>query len=323
MNTLAYVACSVSLTSTGNTIQLLPPGEFRAKDGRPADVAAWKLDAQSAAALIAASTGAGRFVIDYEHQTLNAAANGKPAPASGWFKTLEWREGEGLYATDVEWTDKARQMVQAGEYRYISPVIAYDRNTGAVTKLVSAALTNSPAIEGMEEVTALTLAAKGDPVAELRRYMAGQDDPAALRIADQVEALVSATRDALAQLRTQTEAARQAQTQVSALTRQMRETRINDLIEAALTDARLLPFQVEAARQIAETDLDALTTILDRPAISPALVGMQTQGMKMDTTRTTALTREDMHVCAITGRTPDEFAALKRRYADEDSGTLD
>ncbi len=319
-----YAACTVALTSTGNTIQLLPAGEFRAQDGRPNDVDAWTLDATSAAALIEASTGAGKFLIDYEHQSLNAQANGQPAPAAGWFKTLEWREGEGLYATDVEWTDKARQMIQSGEYRYISPVISYDKATGAVTRLVSAALTNSPAIDGMEEVTALTLVNEADPVAALRRYMAKQVDPAALRIADQVEALVAATREALAQLKAQSAAARQAQTQVSALTRQMQAARIDAVIDSALDEARLLPAQAEAARRLAETDIEALTAVLNRPAIVPALLGMQSDGIKRPAAhRGATLTREDMHMCSLTGRKPEEFAALKRRFEAEDTGTPD
>lgn len=323
MTRLAYVACAVALSSTGNAIQLLPAGEFRSKDGRPNDVDAWTLDAASAAALIAASTGKGRFVIDYEHQSLKTAENGQPAPAAGWFTTLEWRDEAGLFATDVEWTDKARQMIQAGEYRYISPVIVYDHETGAITKLVSAALTNSPAIDGMEEVTALTHSAGADPVTELRRYMARQNDPAALKIAAQVEALVNTTRDTLQALKAQTAATRQAQSQVSALTREMHDARISGVIEAALNDARLLPFQVEAARRLAATDLEALTAILDRPAIVPALVGMQSERVQRGESAPVALSREEKHVCALSGRTPQEFAELKRRFTTEDTGLAD
>jgi phage I-like protein len=66
------------------------------------------------------------YVIDYEHQTLRSAKNGLPAPASGWFKKLEWREGVGLFAVDVEWTDAAAAAIDAGEYRFISPVFLYD-----------------------------------------------------------------------------------------------------------------------------------------------------------------------------------------------------
>ncbi|MBJ5275993.1 hypothetical protein JGG07_24830, partial [Salmonella enterica subsp. enterica serovar London] len=91
------------------------------------------------------------YVLDYEHQTLRAAKNGLPAPAAAFFKKLEWRDGEGLFAIDVEWTAAAAAMVEAKEYRFISPVFSYDK-TGQVLELLNAALTNTPAVDGMEEV---------------------------------------------------------------------------------------------------------------------------------------------------------------------------
>lgn len=145
-------ACALSLT-TGRELQLLPAGQFKARDGRPHDAGIWFIDADIAAALIAA-VGARKTpcVIDFEHQTLLAKENGKPAPAAGWFHKLEWREGIGLFAVDVDWTERAAEMIEKKEYRFISPVIGYDKATGAVTSLYMAAITNNPAIDGMSEV---------------------------------------------------------------------------------------------------------------------------------------------------------------------------
>ncbi len=149
---LAVAACSMALT-TGSELQLLPAGDFRARDGRPADAPGWTTNADVAAVLVSAAAARGTpYVIDYEHQTLLAKENGKPAPAAGWFSKLEWRDGVGLFAIDVEWTAPAQGMIAANEYRYISPVIGYDRATGAVTALYMAAITNNPAIDGMDSV---------------------------------------------------------------------------------------------------------------------------------------------------------------------------
>lgn len=148
----AIAACAFAVTS-GSELQLLPAGEFRATDGRPKDAPFWLINAEIAANLIAQLDGRdNRLVIDYEHQSLLAAENGKPAPASGWFKKLEWREGSGLWAVDVEWTEAAAAMIDAKEYQYISPVFSYNKKTGAVTGLLNAALTNNPALDGMSEV---------------------------------------------------------------------------------------------------------------------------------------------------------------------------
>lgn len=154
---LAALSAQIELSdgAAPAAIQLLPAGTFRAEDGRPTDAPAWTLDAASAQTLIdqiAARTN--RVVIDYEHQTVHAKANGQPAPAAGWFKALEWREGSGLWAVGVQWTDRARQMIAAGEYRFISPVFTYDRKTGAITRILHAALTNDPALDGMAAVAA-------------------------------------------------------------------------------------------------------------------------------------------------------------------------
>ncbi|EDN4425259.1 hypothetical protein ZZ71_02885 [Salmonella enterica subsp. enterica serovar Kentucky] len=139
-------------TATPGVIQLFPAGEFRARDGRPTECAAWLMTREIAERLIAAADARDTpYVLDYEHQTLRAAKNGQPAPASAFFKKLEWRDGEGLFAIDVEWTATAAAMVEAGEYRFISPVFSYDK-TGQVLEILNAALTNTPALDGMEEV---------------------------------------------------------------------------------------------------------------------------------------------------------------------------
>ncbi|AKU21880.1 phage protease [Massilia sp. NR 4-1] len=149
---MAIAACSLSLTG-GNELQLTPAGAFKGRDGRPHEVPSWRIDAQLAQRLIAAAAArVTPYVIDYEHQTLLAKKNGKPAPAAGWFKKLEWREGVGLFAIDVQWTNRAAAMIEANEYKFISPVIAYDDKTGDVIGLLMAAVTNNPAIDGMEEV---------------------------------------------------------------------------------------------------------------------------------------------------------------------------
>lgn len=137
---------------SSGVIQLFPAGKFRALDGRPTECDHWLMTAEIAQPLIDAAAARNTdYVLDYEHQTLKAAQNGQPAPASAWFRQLEWREGEGLFATGVRWTKNAAAMIDADEYRYISPVFAYNSD-GRVVQLLHAALTNTPALDDMEEV---------------------------------------------------------------------------------------------------------------------------------------------------------------------------
>ena len=134
-------------------LQVLPAGDFKPRDGRPMPKSgSWHIDAALAAKVIAAFNARKTpIVLDYEHQTLQAEENGKPAPAAGFFKSLEWREGQGLYAT-VDLTANAASFVRGGEYKYFSPVFSYDRDTGDVLEILMGALTNYPALDGMAPI---------------------------------------------------------------------------------------------------------------------------------------------------------------------------
>ena len=144
----------------GAAVRILPAGPFRTWDGRPGNldnstITDWRIDAIVAAQVIAVKpTNGEAFIIDYEHQILNKGTNGQPAPAAGWFKGLEWREGHGLFMTQIEWTERARTMVASREYRYLSPVFTFNPVTGAVTSIHSVALTNDPALVSLVDLAA-------------------------------------------------------------------------------------------------------------------------------------------------------------------------
>lgn len=146
---IALLFSALGLQATAEVL-LVPAGEFAGRDGRPGNGLTWKLNdraGQALAARLTARHGTVKFNLDYEHQTMLAEKNGQPAPASGWATKFEWRPGVGLYATDVQWTARAKQMIEAGEYAYISPVIVYDKTTGEVVGLHNAALVNIPNLE--------------------------------------------------------------------------------------------------------------------------------------------------------------------------------
>ncbi|MGL5217005.1 MAG: phage protease [Aeromonas hydrophila] len=139
--------------------QLLPVGPFKARDGRPFDVASghWQLDGQIAAALIDRAKGLGQdILIDYDHQTLKTDQNGQPAPAAGWYNAdeIEWREGQGLFIKP-RWTERAAALVAAKEYRFLSAVFPYDAQ-GRPLELRMTAITNDPGVVGMQALAALS-----------------------------------------------------------------------------------------------------------------------------------------------------------------------
>lgn len=163
---VALAACAFAMPvpaadSLRVEIQLTPSGEFTTSDGRELPVAAWRIDAAAAQRVIARyQARLNPAVLDYEHQTLRAEQNGQPAPAAGWIQALTWREGSGLWAT-VELTERAASLIRNGEYKFVSPVFAFDGDTGEVLAVLMAAITNNPAIDGMAPLELVAAATFG------------------------------------------------------------------------------------------------------------------------------------------------------------------
>jgi len=168
LTAVAIAVCSFAAATPGDVavqlpdglvlLQVTPAGEFGPSDGRPVDHPLWRVDAQSAQGVIARFSALVQPpVIDYEHQTLNKEKNGQPAPAAGWMRELRWLEGKGLYAV-TELTARAKALIDAKEYLYFSPVFEFDRRTGTVLSVHMGALTNNPAIHGMEPLSLLAAA---------------------------------------------------------------------------------------------------------------------------------------------------------------------
>lgn len=140
--------CAFELQVSGQApewVELIPAGEFAPRDSR----APWN-NSSPEAVLAASRALAMDLPVDYEHQTDYATQNGQPAPAAGWIKEMQVRAGA-IWGR-VEWTERARAMLAAREYRYLSPVFGYTTDGRVVTHVLRAALTNDPALH----LTALT-----------------------------------------------------------------------------------------------------------------------------------------------------------------------
>lgn len=342
----AVAALSIQIADrTGKEIQLLPAGRFKAVDGRPGNMAAcseWVLDSDNAAQLIAAAAArANPAVIDYEHQTLRKEQNGQPAPAAGWFKQLEWRDGVGLFAIDVEWTPAAAQAIKDGEYRFISPVMHFHPQTGRVTSLVMAALTNYAGIDGMQPASLAALSHAANDFfndehneephmnALLAALLAalGLDDkasePQALSALNAFVAKSKETDDKVTSLSADLATANKThspdpakfvpietvqamQTQLSALSTQINGGEVNKVIEAALAAGQLIPAQEKWARDLGTKDLAALTAFVASAPKIAALAGTQTNG-KGPAAQDGELTTEQLAVCGAMGLKPEDF----------------
>jgi len=334
----SVAALAAALPASGQAAQLLPAGVFRAADGsgRPADAPHWRLDADSAARLIArVAARANPLVVDYEHQTLYAEKNGQPAPAAGWFagSALEWRDGAGLFAR-VDWTPAAAGRIADGEYRYISPVFEYDRASGEVLDLRMAALTNNPGLAGMAAVALTALndfsTEETTPVNEtLKKLLAALGLAENLGEAEAVSAAAAlkAKADSADGLNTQVaalkaqapdpakfvpvETMQELQTQVASLTARLNEGEVAGVVDAALSAGKLLPAQKEWAEDLGKSNLAALKSYVEKTPAIAALGGMQSDG-KDPSGKINQSTYTERAVIKALGLTVEQFAIGKQ-----------
>jgi len=335
---ISLAALSVVISDaglSGSAIQLLPPGPtFRADDGsgRPADAPAWRIDAASAAALIKRfSSRANPRVIDYEHQTLATPA--AIAPAAGWFDGIEWRDGEGLFATGVKWTPKAEAMLKAGEYRFISPVFSYAPGSGEVLEIKMAALTNNPGLDGMKAAALTATAAhlfnqKEVLEVELKTLLAAVGLPeteteeaaltavAALKAkADGIEAKdaeIAALKSAAPATaydpvkHVAIEVVTSLQEEIAALKAEAAVVSADALIEAARNEGKAIPDALAA--HLKTMPIAAMKGALAAMPATAALKSMQSSGRKEDPSSPSAA---DLAVMKALGISSEQFAKGK------------
>lgn len=317
---VAVTSCLAALAATlpsaaPEAFRLLPLGSFRAVDGRPETLAAWVLTAEDAQAIAADLAALNRDIpIDYEHQILEARKNGQPAPAAGWIKRVGLRlagDAPGLWAEEVVWTERARQMIAAGEYRYVSPVFKHAPKTGRVTALLMAALTNHPGLDGLTDLQPMKEDTMSDSIAALREALgtpegedAAQAALAALQEKDAEIARLKAEAAAIQSAAVPMTEHAKLQAALAALSARVEADEKARLIEAGLADGRILPAQKD---YWAGQPTDALKAWLDVAQPVAALTGAQSASVAPNAGKTAALSAEAEHLCRVGGWAQEVF----------------
>ncbi len=134
------IALNIRLPEDGTLpgwVELIPAGDLVVgRDGRK-----WINPTPDQVVTAFDSNGAD-LPIDWEHATEKKAPQGEPAPAAGWIKEMEVRDGA-IWGR-IEWTDKGTDDVENKRYRYLSPVFVFTRQERRIVRLTSAGLTNQP-----------------------------------------------------------------------------------------------------------------------------------------------------------------------------------
>lgn len=326
-------------------LRVLPDGLFSAPDGRPGNMEgvtakSWVLNAKAAQAVIARFTALGlELPLDYEHQTLKNAENGLPAPAAGWITGLTYEPGVGLLA-DVRWTDAGGDYVAKGEYKYLSPVFPFDKQTGEVLSLHSVALTNKPGLNVLGEIAAMAaLATQNDfsrrlpgsgrttneettmdktkVLVALGLALDTGDETAMTALSATVQKANTLEQQVVALKANQFDPAKhipldehkKVTGELTALKESQAKTEHEQLVVAALSDARILPANEAYWRK---QPLAALQEFLKDARPLAVLTGTQTGGKPpAGGGGSVTLSDDEMAVCKSLGLTPEAYAKSK------------
>lgn len=260
-----------------------PPGEFRIFPFGQVETTkgVFLFDQASSASVLSRWQEYGnRLSIDYEHQALEPVSNG-PVPAAGWFD-LELR-GDGLWAVNVEWTERAQALLAGREYRYFSPAFYADEK-GRIVELINLALTNIPATKRMQP-----LVARRNDMQEIVRMLGLREDATEAEAGAMITRLAglerqltaltgrASTDEALAVVQAWRSAAEElprVQERLNGLEEERRRERLTALIEQGKREGKLTPAMLSWAESQSVEALSAFLAVaprvLDELATEPA-----------------------------------------------------
>lgn len=253
--------------------------------------------------------------IDWEHATQHRAPKGDEAPAGGWIKQLDIRDGA-LWAR-VDWTPRAAVQVANREYRYLSPVFDYEPASGRIARLVSAGLTNKPNLL----LTALNHETETAPVKLSAALLAllGLPETAtedqAIAAATQLKATAQAKNSEQPSLErfvprgdydAVTQRATNAEQQLAALKKAEHDKAVNGEIDAALKAGKITPATADYHRAACQEE-GGLERFKAFVAAAPVVADTSGLGERQATTTVTALNTEQQAMCLQLGIDPAAF----------------
>lgn len=316
METSATTLVGIALNFAGGNvpdwIQLTPPGpQIAGRDGR-----SWRLSNPEAVAL-AFRQGGTDLPVDVEHATQLKAPQGDPAPAAGWIKHVEVRDGA-LWGR-VEWTEDGASAIASRGYRYVSPAFRHRSDTGEVVSLVSAGLTNKPNFqmaalnnEGGEKETDLMDKAVLEALGLAPNATAADAVVAinSLKEAERVALNAAQTPDTSKFVpRADYDVAINRVKEFEAAEKDREDEAINSAVDAAIEGGKIAPasrdYHIAACR--AEGGLEAFNAMVDG---LPELAGKGKLDGKTPPNGAPKLDADALSVCRQMGITAEEYAEI-------------
>ena len=221
-------------------IKVAPAGRVTTRDGR-----SYAFDP---AALVARFRSDGIAIpVDLDHSVPRKAMFGDTGTVAGWAAELEAR-ADGLYAR-VDWLEPGKTALAARTHRFVSPTFNHD-DAGNATWLHSIALVPAPALAMPAVASAGGSPQEDQPMLKKIAVALGlaetADEAACLSALTTLQAgMVSKAvhEQALANLTAATTAKDAAEAKLATLAAETHKAEVDTLLEAALTDKKIVPAQ--------------------------------------------------------------------------------
>jgi phage I-like protein len=263
--------------------------------------------------------------IDYEHAIEVAERTGQPIPAAGWIKGLT--EKDGAVWASIDWTERAEEMIEAREYRFVSPVFWFD-DEGSIFELSSVALTNDPAIRQpalanrtpnpdtpKPEEPAMDKAARKTLCTKLGLAEEASDTS----IQEAVDkALASSKTPPLEQFvpRADHDKVKEERDQALASLKKHEDDEVEALVDAAVAAKKIAPaskaYHLAACKN--EGGVDAFKAMVGELPVNPITQPSDLDGKKPPNAGST-LTAEEKAMCAQTGVSHEDYLKTKASLA--------
>lgn len=283
---------AVTLAAAGEPpteVRLWPFGQVRARWASGAE-ASFEFDQAAAADVMRNYVERGHDLpFDYNHAQLEAGRGDRDARAAGSFE-LELR-GDGLWLTNVRWTEDAENYIRRREYRYLSPAFRAT-SAGRIVELLNVALTPLPATVGASPLVASQIeapspseAGREEESVEIARVIGlGVDaSPADVQLratalasfeATVLAATAASDREAaverIEELTAAAERSGELETRVAELEAADEARERERVIAAAVAEGRLTPAQAAVGGWAQVTPLAALRSFLETaPRVVP------------------------------------------------------
>lgn len=190
------------------------------------------------------------LLFDYDHRSLGSLFSDADSRAAGWGHSLRIENGKIL--VEMEPTPKGRELIEAGEYKYLSPVYEYqrlDRVSGKKLKdwrLHSVALTNTPFLTELPAIKNHE-SNGGFVMDELIKLLGATDEDDALNKIKNMMAANAADKTALASLEA-------AKTTLEADKAALQATINAQEVDAAIAAQKITPAQKPLALKLINSD---------------------------------------------------------------------